>query len=408
VKTIARLAAAIVWLLAPAIAQAAQPWDTTDLTGDLQQKDEIAVAPADEIVGKSVVDRNGNAAGRVLSLVIDSASGEIKYVLIEGSPNFDLGGYLVAVPWPLMTVGSDARTIAVSVTADELHHAPLIDRSLVYQLVASSSQTRRYGYWGYPRGVDPYGYADLGPGDPYRPAFPRANPCARLPEPLGTKKERGRCDRLTELERQTGDQGRQVQTDHVAPAKITATVNRKPTDRRQNQNHQTPAVAADRSSKSQQVPKNHRSGSIDRLIVDQNSIFSALTAPTTTSASGLTSADVYSENGSLIGRIDQVVIDIKHGDIAYLRLRRQGSSGHNPTRLAIPVQALTWARHDPGDYRLRVSERLLRNTPSLGADGKSQSGFISKRKVAELYAHFRMTPYWQTPSDGTAHRPHSA
>jgi sporulation protein YlmC with PRC-barrel domain len=399
VKNIAILAAAIVWSLAPALTQAAQPWDTTDLTGDFRQSDKIPVVTAEDIVGKSVADRNGNAAGRVISLIVDGASGKIKYALIEGSPNFDLGGYLVAVPWPLLTFGLDARTIALSVTADELHHAPLIDRSLVYQLVASNAQTRRYGYWGYPRGVDPYGYADLGAGDPYRPGFPRAHGgCAGLPKSLGAMTERSRCDRLAELERQTGDQGQPIQTDHTAQTEKSSRLDRKPTDRRQNQSDQKSAVAADPSSKGQQAHNDHRSSSADSLTIDQNAIVSALVAPTTTSTSGLTSADVYSENGSLIGRIDQVVIDIERGDIAYLRLRRDGYPGHNRARLAIPIETLTWARHDPEDYRLRVSERLLRNVPSTGADGRSESGFVPKRDVAKLYAHFRIAPYWQAPT----------
>lgn len=407
-KNIAIMAAAAVWSLAtaPPITHAAQPFNATDIAADFQQSHNISVVPAKDIVGKSVADRDGNVAGRVMSLIVDSASGKIKYALIEGSPNFDLGGYLVAVPWPLLTFGLDARTIALSVTADELRHAPLIDRSLVYQMVASDSQTRRYGYWGYPRGVDPYGYADLGPGDTYRPGFPRAHGgCAGLPKSLGTMTERSRCDRLAELERQTGDQEQLIQTDHAAQAEKSSNLDRKPTDRRQNQSDHKSAVTADQSSKGQQAQS---SGSADSLTIDQNAIVSALLAPTTTSTSGLTSAVVYSENGSLIGQIDQVVIDIKRGDIAYLRLRRHGYPGRNPTRLAMPIQALTWATHDPGAYRLRVSERLLRNAPPLGADGTSQSGFVPKGSVAELYAHFRITPYWLAPTDGNDHRPHSA
>jgi hypothetical protein len=43
------------------------------------------------------------------------------------------------------------------------------------------------------------------------------------------------------------------------------------------------------------------------LTLDERAIVSALRSPTTTSASGLESAEVYTENGSLIGYIDQVV-----------------------------------------------------------------------------------------------------
>ncbi|MGA7803931.1 PRC-barrel domain-containing protein [Bradyrhizobium sp.] len=407
-KNIGILVGAIIWSLVPAITQAAQPWETTDRTGDLQQTDKIPVIAAKDIVGKSIADRNGNAAGRVASLIVDSAGGKIKYVLIEGSPNFDLGGYLVAVPWPSLTFGLDGRTIAVNVTADELRHAPLIDRSLIYQMVASSTQTRRYGYWGYPRGVDPYGYADLGPGDPYRPGFlPVPGGCAGLSTPAGAMTERTQCDRLTELERQTGDPPQAIRTDHPAQEQSSLKLDRQPPDRRETYSDQNSglagdnsAVATDQSGNGQRAHEDHRSDSAGSLTIDQNAVVSALRAPTTTSTSGLTSARVYSENGSLIGQIDQVVIDLDRGDIAYVGLERRQHSGHHLTRLAIPIRALTWSTHDSGDDRLTVSELLLRNTPALEAGGTSRSRFVSKQNLAELYAHFDLAPYWRRPRDG--------
>ena len=85
-KNIAIMAAAAVWSLAtaPPITHAAQPFNATDIAADFQQSHNISVVPAKDIVGKSVADRNGNVAGRVMSLIVDSASGKIKYALIEG------------------------------------------------------------------------------------------------------------------------------------------------------------------------------------------------------------------------------------------------------------------------------------------------------------------------------------
>jgi sporulation protein YlmC with PRC-barrel domain len=103
---------AIGWSLAiaPSITHAAQPLDAQGPSGHFRQGDKIPVVPAMDIVGKIISDRNGNEAGRIDSLIIDSTNGKIEYVLIDGSPNFDLGGHLVAVPWSLMAPGPDART----------------------------------------------------------------------------------------------------------------------------------------------------------------------------------------------------------------------------------------------------------------------------------------------------------
>lgn len=375
--TIAAAAAAIGWSLAivPSVTHAAQP-----ATQSPSEHSRIPVVPAADIVGKLISDRNGNEAGRIASLIIDSTNGKIKYVLIDGSQNFDLDGHLVAVPWLLMAPKPDARTIGINVTADELRHAPLINRSLVYPLVASNSQTRLYGYWGYPNGVDPHGYGDLGPGDPDLQGFSHAdNGSASLPGSPEAQTKRSRRDRLTELEHQT---------DSHAEA--------------QRKSDQRSGATSNQPRNGQQT----RNDPVDSLTVDQSTVISALTSPTVTSISGLRSATVYSENGGLIGHIDQAVIDAKRGYIAYLRIRRHGSSQHNgsshngssrhsPTLFALPLQALTWTRHEPGDYRLRVSERLLRNVPSLPADKKSRSTFVPTQQLTELYAHFGIVPYWQ-------------
>jgi sporulation protein YlmC with PRC-barrel domain len=401
-------ATAIGWSLAipPSITHAAQPLDAPGPTGHFRQGDKIPVVPAMDVVGKIISDRNGNEAGRIDSLIIDSTNGKIEYVLIDGSPNFDLGGHLVAVPWSLMAPGPDARTMGISVTADELRHAPLIDRSLVYPLVASNSQTRLYGYWGYPRGVDPYGYGDLGPGDPYRPGFSRADggyASLRGSPRAQTQTERSRRDRLTELEHQTEDEAEAQQnlTDRTARAK-GSNADRKSLNSGQHQSDQRSSVGGNQARNSQQARNDHRNDSVDGLAVDQNAVISALMSPTITSTSGLRLADVYSENGSLIGHIDRVVVDAKRGDIAYLLIRRHGSPRQSPTQFALPLQALTWTRHESGDYRLTVSERLLRNVPSPSANKRNRSSSVPKQYLAELYAHFGIAPYWreQNPANG--------
>lgn len=377
---------AILWSFAitPSIIHASQPFGAEAPSEHSRQRDKISIISAADIVGKLITDRSGNDAGRILSLVIDHTDGKIEYVLIDGSPNFDLGGQLVAVPWSLMALGPDARTISVNVTADELRHAPLIDRSLAYQLVASNSQTRRYGYWGYPRGVDPYGYGDLGPGDPYRPGFRRPHggyavvpgaPRAR------TITQRIRRDRLAELERQTGDPAEKQRIRIIRTARAEGpSANREPRNSGQN-------------------PSDQRSGAggnqAQNLTVDQKDLILALMSPATTSASGLKSAGVYSENGSLVGHVDQIAIDAARGDIAYLLIKRHGSPRRNARRFALPVQALAWATLGSGNYRLKVSEGLLRNVPSVPAPKRIRSSFIPEQHLAELYAHFGIGPYWQ-------------
>ena len=305
-------ATALVLSLATAssIARAVQPLDAHGESP--KQSNKIAVVPAINIVGRSIRDRSGNEAGRIFSLIIDDRSGRIEYVLIDGSPTFDLGGHIVAVPWSLMALGPDAWIIGVTVTSDELRHAPLIDRSFAYQLVVSNSQTRRYGYWGYPRGADPYGYGDFGPGDPYRDGFPRTGGYyAALTGLLGGKRmaQRSRSDRLAELERQTEDGPEAAETRTYRGSNADG----KPLDSIRHQRDQGSGSSGTQAQNGQRLRIDDRNEPADTLTVDQNAVFSELASPMTTSASGLRGASVYSENGSLMGYIDRVVIDTARG-----------------------------------------------------------------------------------------------
>ena len=381
--------------MAPSIINATQPESSN---GDVGQGARISVVPAMNIVGRIISDKSGNDAGRIDSLVIDDRSGKIEYVLIEGSPNFDLRGQLVAVPWSLIDLGPGARIISIGVTGDELRHAPLIDRSLVYQLVAPNWQTRIYGYWGYPRGVDPYGYGYLDPGDPNQPGFPQpevstAGAAGPNRGPAGPSPN----DRQSALSEANHPQD-QVQGPKP-PQRGAATgkdpeAQREPSGSPRQSSVQSPSASGDQMGTDQQ-PRNRGDDAAASLTVNQDAVVSALRSPSTVSASGLKSAEIYTKNGSPIGYIDQVVIDAAHGDIAYLLVRRDRFLGSDPKWIAMPVEALTWARHESGNERLTVDERLLRNVPAVPADKQNLVRYVRKRDLADLYAHFDIAPYWQ-------------
>jgi hypothetical protein len=81
----------------PSIIRAAQPAGSDEGNSYFGQGDKLPVAPAMDLVGRFISERSGNDSGRIESLLIDDKTGKIEYFLIEGSPNFDLGGRIVAV-----------------------------------------------------------------------------------------------------------------------------------------------------------------------------------------------------------------------------------------------------------------------------------------------------------------------
>jgi hypothetical protein len=106
------------------------------------------------------------------------------------------------------------------------------------------------------------------------------------------------------------------------------------------------------------------------------------------------SADVVARNGNTVGRIDQVLLDPEHGEVAFVLLERGGFLGLSPSWFALPVEALAWAPNGNG-YRLTVNEQLLSSEPSIPVDENHLPTQVSLQDLAQLYQHFGITPYWE-------------
>jgi sporulation protein YlmC with PRC-barrel domain len=307
------------------------------------QNQTIAILPASDLTGRSVVDPQDRNAGRIDSMIIDSQNGAVEYVLIGGRGNFDLGGHLAAVPWSVLQQPGPQGPVALKIGANQLAQAPLINRNLLYELNSPGWRSRIYGYFG------PYAYGPYAPYYGYwygayrAPVYP---PYAVAGQPQGA---------------QTGQQSA-----------------------RQEQGQQ--------QAQSQQNPQNQGSAG---LSVSQNGVVSVLASPSSVSPTGLRSALVFARNGDQIGQIDQVLIDTERGKVAYILLKRGGFLGLNPTWFALPIQTIVWSPFNPGyGYRLTVNEQLLDGVPPVPVNQQHLTTKVPRQELAQLYQHFGIEPYW--------------
>jgi hypothetical protein len=101
-------------------------------------------------------------------------------------------------------------------------------------------------------------------------------------------------------------------------------------------------------------------------------------------------ADVFSPEGTLLGQINDLLIDRATGHVRYVIIDFADFLGPAPTgsHYPLPWPMLTY---DPAldQYTLDISEAQLRNAPEY--DGES---FEDRDWERRTHAHYKVWPYW--------------
>lgn len=342
-------------------AASAQPQPTT-----------IRVLAANRIIGRTLRDPDGGDAGTINSLVIDIRTGVVDFVLVRSSGSFNAGNGVIAVPWQaLQPPGSDNGPIDTKISADKIQRSPHIAPALIYGLNESPQRARIYGYYGYefPR------YYSNGQGIGLMGGYGRN---ARFgPGFVG----QARGD-----ERAFENRGRpnNAQPNGAQPNGLG-----NPTTR-----HPTNTHRADESS----------AASGGALVVTRDAVVSTLDQHRTTSANALQNASVNAGDGESIGDIDEAMIDVDRGEIAYILLSRGGFLGLNQRWYVLPIEALEPAPYK-GGYRLTVDASTLLQEPAFSVDRQNLPTHVSASQLAEMYQRFGMQPYWEQDNQRNAPTP---
>jgi sporulation protein YlmC with PRC-barrel domain len=90
-----------------------------------------------------------------------------------------------------------------------------------------------------------------------------------------------------------------------------------------------------------------------------------------------------------LGKIEELMIDVGMGRIAYEVLSFGGFLGIGNKLFAIPWEAL---ESDGWDYILKIDKSVLEKAE--GFDKEEWS--LTRRKLAKVYAHFKIQPYWKS------------
>jgi sporulation protein YlmC with PRC-barrel domain len=118
--------------------------------------------------------------------------------------------------------------------------------------------------------------------------------------------------------------------------------------------------------------------------------------PDVMAASTLDGNEVMSSDGEHVGKISDIMLDVRSGMVAYAVLSEGGFLGIGTTLHAIPWNALT-LDSDEKRFRADITAQLIKDEPGFDKDHWPSMADIAWG--AELHRYYNRDPYWSQPQD---------
>jgi sporulation protein YlmC with PRC-barrel domain len=303
----------------------------------------IDVMAANRIVGRDLKDSQGVDAGKINSLVIDTKSGFVEFVMITPPDSLHIDNQLIAAPWTALDPPvSVSGSMTIKLAVDKLAKAPRIDPRLVYEFDMPELRDRMYGYYG----ADFPNYPQIGPGERFEAAA---------------------SDRQNAL----GIRDRQINLANQIVSKTASAAN-----------------------------KGQAAGS-SALVVAEDGVIARLEALTTSSTAAMHDSTIYDSKGKDIGEFDETMIDVKRGRVAYVLVSLGGFLGMDESLYVIPIEALALSPYR-ANFRLTVNAQILVHEPALHVERGNLPARVSAAQLTTLYQRFGVQPYWMGASQLSA------
>jgi sporulation protein YlmC with PRC-barrel domain len=110
-------------------------------------------------------------------------------------------------------------------------------------------------------------------------------------------------------------------------------------------------------------------------------------------ASTLTGDRVRNAAGEDLGKVDEIMIDLATGRVAYVVVSFGGFLRMGNKLFAIPWDVFT-IDQDEKNFLLNVDKQTLENAP--GFDKDNWPDMADPTWGSRIYSHYGVTPYWQT------------
>lgn len=116
--------------------------------------------------------------------------------------------------------------------------------------------------------------------------------------------------------------------------------------------------------------------------------------PEVMAASTLADTKVINSDGEELGKISEIMLDVRGGRIAYAVLSSGGFLGTGDTLHAIPWNALTLDT-DKKCFRVDITSERIKSDP--GFDKTHWPAMADATWGSALHEYYNRTPYWSAP-----------
>ena len=108
----------------------------------------------------------------------------------------------------------------------------------------------------------------------------------------------------------------------------------------------------------------------------------------------LTAYDVVNPQGEDLGQVQDIVLDMKQGRIAFAIISFGGILGISDKWFALPWEILDWSPEGK-KFILNMPREILQKAPGL--DKRKWPDEIDISWLSACYAHYGCAPYWESP-----------
>ena len=110
------------------------------------------------------------------------------------------------------------------------------------------------------------------------------------------------------------------------------------------------------------------------------------------SVSAMIGREVKNAAGERLGKIEDFVLDLGTGRIAYAVLSFGGFLHIGNKLFALPPKVLNFDE-EQGDFIVNIDKNILKNAP--GFDKSNWPDVADRAYATKIYAYYGYTPYWE-------------
>lgn len=297
--------------------------------------DQVAVLPARSIVGRDVRDAAGTDLGKVKYLMVNAVDGRVRYAIVE--PKTGADDQYVPVPWQAVKLPRDQND-PLSVDSGKFDRQKRFSKQEIADLTQPAVITSVYEVWA----------------------------------PLMTDQSQA-----GQGQGKTSDEKSQSQSQPQAQQAMGG---------KDNKTSQTKA--------GQQQAASGGAEAAPDFLVDSD-IVTTIMPPAFVTSDEIRGSEVYSDDNKEYGKIDNLIIDTKRGQVAYVQVAHGGFLGLGERVTPVPYEAMAYD-HDRNAYVVGKTASELNDMQGFSADKNVNS--VKLVDLRTLYSNFGVKPYWQQNS----------